>query len=257
MHQPRPHKPHGAPRAPGASIRPGHRGSRRERPKGPGAPRPRIPSLPRPPSCPTGKAEPPAPAPPRPGRGKGHWRLLLTLRRAGCGRRPSGRTARSTTAPSSSPSHPAGSSPSSLPAGQAGPPGPPGTKGRHSLMAAQGRAMLATGAGTAPARHHRHIRPPLAGTVPARRDPAPKPPCPRPREAGSALGSPCSRGALGGMEEHRQESRWEGEESRASTPCCYGAEKGVYSQVPSPECVSAMEAAADGRTHLEHGHREV
>lgn len=58
--------------------------------------------------------------------------------------------------------------------------GPPGTKGRHSLMAAQGRAMLAPNAGTAPGTGIiGDISPPLAGTVPARAKSRPKPGFPR------------------------------------------------------------------------------
>lgn len=71
VHYPRPHKPHGARRAPGASIRPGRRGSRRDRARATGSTQTRIPAHPVTPSCPTGKAEPAAPAPPRPGEGKG------------------------------------------------------------------------------------------------------------------------------------------------------------------------------------------
>lgn len=55
-----------------------------------------------------GKAEPggPSTSPPRGGE-RGSGAASLTLRPAGAGRRPSGSRARSTTAPSSSPSHPA------------------------------------------------------------------------------------------------------------------------------------------------------
>lgn len=163
-------------------------GSRRLRPPGiPGLPKGHR-ALPDSASLPT---PPPSPAPrgrrsrrprhlPAPGRGKEH--LPLTLRRAGSGRAPSGRAARSTTAPSSSPWHPAGGNGSCCLPGGLRPPGPRGgaaadpreqRAGRASWLRRGGRRSPRTGAGTAPGTGiiSGHISPPLAATVPARQIP--------------------------------------------------------------------------------------
>lgn len=140
-----------------------------------------LPTLP-PPPAPRGRRSRRPRHLPAPGRGKERPQLPLTLRRAGSGRDPSGRTARSTTAPSSSPSHPGGNSSCCLPAGSGRPgrgegrPRTPGNKGPAQPHGCAGAGdARPERAGTAPGTGIiGHISPPLAGTVPAGREPAPK-----------------------------------------------------------------------------------
>lgn len=161
---------------------PGHAGL----PKGTQTPQPGPPR--HPPVPPRGRRSRRARHLPAPGRRKGQRRwMLLTLRRAGCGRHPSAGTVRSTTAPSSSPWHPAGRSSRRLPAGSARPgraegrPRTPGNKGP-----AQPRGCAGPGGARPDRRHrprHRHHRP--HRPAPRRRlNPAPKAASPVGRPAG-------------------------------------------------------------------------
>lgn len=137
--------PPGMPRLPEGTGR-GHRAH----------PDPASPPYPATPSAPRGRRSRRPQHLPAPGRGKGQPRFPLTLRHAGCGRDPSGRTVRSTTAPSSSPSHPAGNSSCSLPAGS----GRPGRReGRPRTPGNKGPAQPHGCAGAGDARPERRHRP--------------------------------------------------------------------------------------------------
>lgn len=219
MHQPRPRKPHGAWRAPGASIRPGCRGSRRERARATGSTQTPHPSPPCHPLLPHGEggAGRPGTSPPR-----GGERSSRGSRSPSAALYPAGIPPEEQPAAPLRPAVPhrilVGTAPPASRRAQAAPAagrggrGPPGTKGRHSLMAAQGRAMLAPNEPApplAPASSATSARPSPGPSQPGGSPPQKRLP-PWPWEGGSSHGSPrleggrYGRAAVGRKEKHRR-----------------------------------------------------